>query len=442
MSDTPKYVDDSTSKRRRFAIRLVGAFGAGLAVVTLCVYFVQAREIEQRLTADGAAIHQGEGAYLEAVLARSQSPKISNGEVLEALAAFASKPGVHEALLIDGDGVVVAGASNDGTAIKTHAQLPVSDPARETIRTGSLFVGTDDYDGITVFEYIVAVGSPSGRYAYEIERDASLLDAQIGDLRRDALLAVLLGFLLGLPALYLMGGRSLGRIYEQGLRSQHEKVMLLDRIQEATEQERTKLAADLHDGPIQHLTVLGYDLWLATDELETGESDVALGDLRRFQGGLADQVQGLRTLMSSLRPPALDEKGIGAALRDLADGFEKRTGVVATTESVVPDRLGRETETVLYRVAQEALVNTAKHAGAQSVHLKIESAGSGDIRLTVNDDGVGFDVEGTVVPDDHFGLMSMRERVRMIGGTFNVTSVPGDGTSVIALVPGLKGVAA
>jgi signal transduction histidine kinase len=425
-----------------FAVRLASAFGAGLAMVTLCGYFVQSREIKQRLTADGAAIHQGEGAYLESVLAKFKNSEISKGEVLEALAAFASKPGVHEALLIDSDGVVVAGASSDGTAIETHTQLAVSDPARETIRTGSLFLGTDDYDGITVFEYIVAVDSPFGRYAYEIERDASLLDSQIGDLRRDALLAVLLGFLLGLPALYFMGGRSLGRIYEQGLRSQHEKVMLLDRIQEATEQERTRIAADLHDGPIQHLTVLGYDLWLATDELEAGESDAALDDLRRFQGELADQVQGLRTLMTSLRPPALDEKGIGAALRDLADGFEKRTGVVATTETVVPDRLGREVETVLYRVAQEALVNTAKHAGAHSVHLKIDSAGSGDIRLTVNDDGVGFDVEGHVVPDDHFGMRSMRERVRMIGGTFDVRSVPGNGTSVIALVPCLKGVAA
>src|SRR5204863_9688146 len=145
---------------------------------------------------------------------------------------------------------------------------------------------------------------------------------------------------------------------------ERERAQLLDKTVQAAEEERSRLAAELHDGPIQRLTTMGYDLarsrrWLEKHELERG-----LSILESSQPQLSNEINGLRELMAALRPPVLDEVGLEAALREHVKTFMNRHGIVCSLETALDRRLDPEIETVLYRVTQEALTNVAKHAGA------------------------------------------------------------------------------
>jgi signal transduction histidine kinase len=140
--------------------------------------------------------------------------------------------------------------------------------------------------------------------------------------------------------------------------------------------------------------------------------------------------------MTELRPPILDERGLEAALVDYCLDFQERTGVACSVSAELPARLEPAQETILYRLAQEALINTGKHAGAgrATILLRFSEA---SVVLTVHDDGVGFDVASARDPAgrDHFGLAVMRERVEMAGGRWEVRSSPGQGTRIMASLP-------
>ncbi len=206
---------------------------------------------------------------------------------------------------------------------------------------------------------------------------------------------------------------------------------LLDRILSASDRERMRLAADLHDGPIQRLASIKYGLERARLHLERGKYESSrqlLGDVERQ---LSLETHALRRLMAELRPPALDESGLVGAVRDQVVGFERETGVDCDLQADVEGRLDPELETVLYRVIQEALTNVAKHARARHVEVKIRSL-DGMVDLDVIDDGLGFDRgrASEKARNGHLGLIAMRERVQMAGGTWAVDSVPNEGTRV------------
>ena len=125
--------------------------------------------------------------------------------------------------------------------------------------------------------------------------------------------------------------------------------------------------------------------------------------------------------MASLRPPTLDEVGLEAALRDHVGALARRSGVDCSVRGDLDGRLDGELETVVYRVAQEALLNVAGHAEARRIWLELDGAGD-RVDLEIGDDGVGFEpVAGaTLVRQGHFGLVAMQERVEMAGGQFQV----------------------
>jgi signal transduction histidine kinase len=211
---------------------------------------------------------------------------------------------------------------------------------------------------------------------------------------------------------------------------------LLDWTTQAREEERIRLAADLHDGPIQRLSGVAYTADLSRRRLHRG--DLAGG--RELLDSLEDDIRGevaaLRRVMVELRPPALDEWGLSAALSDYVSTFQRQSGVACRVEIGLPARLARAQETVLYRVAQEALVNVAKHARASQAWVSLQVVGD-QVSLEIGDDGAGFVPGQAADPPGlgHFGLASMRQQVEMAGGVWQLRSRPGQGTTVTATLP-------
>ena len=171
-------------------------------------------------------------------------------------------------------------------------------------------------------------------------------------------------------------------------RAEGERRRVLDRTVQAAEEERMQVAGLLHDGPIQRLAVLSYDLERAKQRMLGNPAAVAR--VEHAQAALATEVQGLRELMASLRPPTLDEVGLEAALRDHVGAFARRSGVACSVRVDLAGRLDGELETVVYRVTQEALLNVARHAEAGRLWLELDGAGD-RVDLEIRDDGVGFE---------------------------------------------------
>jgi signal transduction histidine kinase len=217
-------------------------------------------------------------------------------------------------------------------------------------------------------------------------------------------------------------------------RAQAERQLLLDRTVEVTEAERSRFASSLHDGPIQVLAGVRMMLDRLEMRLERGDVETALLLLSSAQDTMEQEIHGLRRLMSELRPPILDERGLAAALRDLASDFTGRTGIECDVEVAGDTR--RELDTILYRVVQEAQSNVAKHAGATRMSIRLGAA-DGHLQLAVSDDGRGFTPvpEAELLRGRHFGLAGMHDRIRRAGGRLEVDSKPGAGTELRAWIP-------
>lgn len=219
-------------------------------------------------------------------------------------------------------------------------------------------------------------------------------------------------------------------------RTEAQRKQLLDKTVQGAEEERTRLAAELHDGPIQRLTAVGYQLEEAQLLLESDDGRQARELVAGVRRELYGEIGGLRRLMAALRPPVLDERGLTLALHDLLEAFERRTGIRCTLQGDSRIRVEPEIETVLYRVVQEAITNVAKHAHAGHVwvYLRVDDD---RVDMQVNDDGIGFDASrlNGLVGSGHFGLAGMRERVEIAGGTHRLQSAPGKGTAIRVRLP-------
>jgi signal transduction histidine kinase len=204
----------------------------------------------------------------------------------------------------------------------------------------------------------------------------------------------------------------------------------LRRSLEASEQERRRWARELHDETLQGLG--GLRVLLASAVKRGG--DALEKAAREAIDQTTEQIESLRALIAELRPAALDELGLEPAIRGLADRTAATQGLAIDVEtdlggSDADFRLDPECETVIYRLVQEALNNVAKHARAQHVTVKLTRV-SGQVQIEIRDDGHGFDPE---VTDGGFGLMGMRERAALVGGTVEIESRPGEGTAVRAV---------
>ncbi len=212
---------------------------------------------------------------------------------------------------------------------------------------------------------------------------------------------------------------------------------LLEGIVTSGENERTWIAAELHDGPIQLLAAIGFGMDRAIRRLAKGQPIDAASTLETQREELTQVIGSLRRLMTELRPPALDEGGLVNALRDYTASFTQTSGIRCELQvDAALRRLDPKTETIMYRVVQEALTNVRKHARARGCGVVLDAVGD-VILLEVRDDGIGFDPTAvhTFVDDRHFGLSAMRERIEVYGGTWTLSSEPGVGTTICAQVP-------
>lgn len=198
----------------------------------------------------------------------------------------------------------------------------------------------------------------------------------------------------------------------------------------AEERERRRLAEHLHDGPLQNVLAARMDLEEAIEH-DRDPSLVAA------EAALRETAAQLRSTVTTLHPQVLEQLGLTAALRELADGFARRGGYEMELQLA---EVGRpDCQSLLYRVAREALGNIDKHAGAHRVQLRLTRTAA-DITLEVVDDGVGFDPDGLPgrVAEGHIGLASQFLRIENLGGTLELISAPGEGTRVVATVPAEK----
>ncbi|MGQ0668593.1 MAG: PAS domain-containing sensor histidine kinase [Actinomycetota bacterium] len=215
-----------------------------------------------------------------------------------------------------------------------------------------------------------------------------------------------------------------------------ERRILLGRIVAASEEERRRIALELHDGPIQHLAALDYRIERVRVSLKKGEVSDLDDLLRRAQDDLHEEIRGLRQLMTELRPSVLDERGLADALENQCELIRRQAGIELTLDVSLNDRLDPALETAVYRVAQEALANVVKHAQARSASLVARSEDR-SIILEIRDDGVGFDPRETagLLAQGHLGLVAMRERVEMAGGSWELRSRRGTGTLIRTVFP-------
>ncbi len=198
------------------------------------------------------------------------------------------------------------------------------------------------------------------------------------------------------------------------------------------EDERRRLARELHDGLGQNLTALKHRLAHLGGGLKPGQEDLR-GNLDAAIALCSEALSDTRQLSRLLRPPILDDLGLEPALRWLAGSVQETAGVAVVLEIEPLPPLDGELQTLLFRIAQEALNNVAKHAAAGSVLLRLVAHGR-TLQLQVIDDGRGFDVERAIGAGGS-GLGGMRERLRLFGGLLELHSSAGRGTRLRATVP-------
>jgi PAS domain S-box-containing protein len=212
--------------------------------------------------------------------------------------------------------------------------------------------------------------------------------------------------------------------------------VLLRRLSAAQEEERHRIARELHDQMGQHLTALS----LGLKTLRVGATDPSAGQGLQQLQELADLMgREVHHLALELRPTALDDIGLHTALVNYVETWSERYGVEVDVQSddLDGERLPALVETTLYRVVQEALTNVLKHARASSVSVILQRT-SAQVLLVVEDDGGGFDAEAVGTPAlgvGRLGLLGMRERLALVHGTMRVESMPGGGTTLFARIP-------
>lgn len=199
----------------------------------------------------------------------------------------------------------------------------------------------------------------------------------------------------------------------------------------AREEEQRRLARELHDQVGQTLTAL--KLAISASRRAVLQTDVVAARLTDAEHACFELERGLAEVRERLRPAALDDLGLRAAIEQLAHTWQRQHGIevdlvtAGLSESLTPD-----VETTLYRVVQESLTNIARHASAKHVSVVLQCTALHAI-VSIEDDGVGFDVN--VPHPGHCGLVGMRERLALCHGTLDVWSEPGRGASIVARLP-------
>ena len=328
-------------------------------------------------------------------------------------------PLFYKVLLANGM-IVVVGATI-GTLVTAHTVRGVADPLSYTLIAMFAFVGF--VLSLTVnFIVLRAAFQPLNRLAEVAER-----------VRRGDYSVRVRPSTFSDPQLARLGA-SFNETLDELERDRNQLRQLTGQIINAQEDERKRIARELHDDTAQVL----FAQLLRLTALKSSEHEPVRDVAESLEQSTVDAIEGVRRLALELRPPALDDLGLWAALAELAQRYEDRHGLRVTYEwSGSRERLPGELELVLYRIAQEAMNNVVKHASATSINVEIARKPD-RVELTVADDGVGIDTTGLVQRDDRglgLGIFGMAERTSLVGGSLHVDPVAPHGTRVVATIP-------
>jgi signal transduction histidine kinase len=211
-----------------------------------------------------------------------------------------------------------------------------------------------------------------------------------------------------------------------------------NRIIQVEKQARDSLARDLHDGPTQDVAVIAMKMGIITRMLERTPDEVP-NELRKVEDLARKTTKVIRHMLFTLRPQVLENQGLQVALEDMAKKVEETYGqVMAVRVSWDAERcLDPDQKNVIFQIVQEAVSNARKHAQAELVQVTVEQRD--DFVITeIADNGVGFEVDAVTANYDQrgsFGMLNLRERTELIGGTFQIRSAVGKGTTITCHVP-------
>jgi len=263
------------------------------------------------------------------------------------------------------------------------------------------------------------------------------LQQRIRSIQRSIARAESIGSQLNVVSEYLSGDLSnVSRILE----SAKSRQLLGLKIIMAQEEERKRVAREIHDGPAQTLANLVLKTEIAERFLEMGDKENLQSELADLKTQIRSGLEEIRKIIFLLRPMALDDLGLTPTLRKYVQDFEERTRIKTSFEATGKERrLPGAMEVAMFRLAQEALNNVQRHARATFVSLRVNFTDS-EVQMTIQDNGVGFRMNdpgprGRNKLQSQFGLMGMRERVELLQGTLDIDSAPGQGTTINIRLP-------
>lgn len=227
-------------------------------------------------------------------------------------------------------------------------------------------------------------------------------------------------------------------ILTQQLKDIHEKQVVGMRIIQAQEQERKRIARDIHDGPAQVLANIIIMAEICEKMIEKNEIDEAKQELNELKGTVRTVLKEIRKTIYDLRPMALDDLGLVPAIKKYVnllnkEGREQVRFIIIGEEEALP----RYLDTTLFRIIQEGVANIRKHASANNIDIKLEMRRD-YINLSIEDDGTGFNVRRTMTNEDDInglGLMGIKERAKLVDGEAAIESRPGHGTRIFVKIP-------
>lgn len=221
---------------------------------------------------------------------------------------------------------------------------------------------------------------------------------------------------------------------EQRLRESHEQLRALSvYLQYVREEERTRIAREVHDELGQSLTGLKMDLAWLSGRLPRSQRPL-LDKIQDMSHHIDSTIQSVRRIATELRPGILDDLGLVAALEWQANEFQSRTGIQCVVTSTLQDTLlDADMNTAFFRIFQETLTNIMRHANATRVEVE-STKRDGNLVLTVRDNGRGIQ-PAEITDRKSIGLLGMEERAALLGGEFHITGEPGKGTTVTVMIP-------
>ncbi len=336
--------------------------------------------------------------------------------------------------LWDGDGRIVY--SDEPRLI--GSRFPLDDSKREVLRTGTTRAELSDLEGAEnrfergqgdLYEVYLPVRAPDGTpLLFETYQRRSAVEAS----GRRIWLPIATLLVASLVLLWLVQVPLAWRLGRKLRRTQEEREALLVHAVEASDDERRRIAAELHDGPVQDLAGISYSLSAAAEADGAPETRKTLRDAA---SGTRDAMRRLRSLLVEIHPPNLRASGLEAALSDLLAPVRAR-GVDVELVVDTEQALAEEDERLVYRAAAEAVRNVQRHANASRVDVTVTANGAG-VRLEVTDDGTGFSPEEREARREqgHVGLSLLEELATRSGGELEVRSAPDAGTTFALELP-------